>query len=133
MLAGTVLVILGLVGALIPVLPTTPFLLLAAACYARSSQHLHQWLFQNQLFGKYLRRYYQGEGLPLGTKIAIWVALWVGIGLSVWFVPDHLGWARVLLIGIGLGVTAHILYIKTWLGPQGHRSTFPTPRDDNHA
>jgi len=81
-MAGTLFVVLGVVGALVPVLPATPFLLLAAACYARSSRRLYGWLFTNRVFGEYLRRYRDGEGLPLASKIATLVLLWITLGVS---------------------------------------------------
>jgi uncharacterized membrane protein YbaN (DUF454 family) len=112
--AGTFFVGLGVVGALVPVLPTTPFLLLAAACYARSSERLYRWLFTNPLFGDYLRRYRDGEGLPLASKIATLALLWITLGVSALLVlPAHPWWPRALLLGVGLGVTVHILRIKT--------------------
>ena len=68
-IAGTVSVGLGIIGMFIPLLPTTPFLLLAAACYARSSQRLYHWLLYNKWFGKYIRNYLQRKGIPLKLKI----------------------------------------------------------------
>jgi hypothetical protein len=112
--AGVLLVGLGAVGALVPVLPTTPFLLLAAACFLRSSERMHRWLLQNRVFGEYLRRYRDGEGLPLASKITTIVLLWATLGLSALVaVPVHLWWSRLLLLVVGLGVTIHILRIKT--------------------
>lgn len=114
LLAGVLCVGLGLLGVVVPVLPTTPFLLLAAACFVRSSERMHRWLLQNRLFGEYLRRYRSGEGLPLASKISTLVLLWASLGASAFFaVPAHLGWIRLLLLAIGLGVTRHILKIPT--------------------
>jgi hypothetical protein len=112
--AGTLSVSLGVVGALVPILPTTPFLLLAAACYARSSKRMHRWLFTNRLFGEYLRRYRDGEGLPLAYKLSTLVLLWTTLGLSILLaVPGYGWWLSAALCAMGLGVTAHILRIKT--------------------
>lgn len=116
--AGTLCVGLGVVGAFLPVLPTTPFLLLAAACYLRSSERLHRWLFANPLFGDYLRRYQDGEGLPLSTKVATLVLLWVSLGSSALLaVPERLWWVRGMLLLVGLGVTLHVARLKTRRGP----------------
>ena len=101
-------------GAFVPVMPTTPFLLLAAACFSRSSERLHRWLFTNRLFGNYLRRYRDGEGLPRASKIATLVLLWTSLGASALFaVPERLWWVRALLLLVGIGVTIHVLRIKT--------------------
>jgi uncharacterized membrane protein YbaN (DUF454 family) len=111
--AGSIAIALGLLGVFIPVLPTTPFLLLAAACYARSSARLHRWLHTNRVFGEYLRRYRAGEGLPLASKLISIGLLWLSLGASAFGVPARLWWVRVLLGGIGLAVTVHLLRIKT--------------------
>ncbi|HAE23168.1 MAG TPA: DUF454 domain-containing protein [Spirochaetaceae bacterium] len=113
--AGTVCVALGALGALLPVLPTTPFLLLAAACYIRSSKRLYAWLIGNRFFGEYLRRYRAGEGLPLGFKLWTLALLWLSLGSSAFFaLPERLWWLRLLLLIVGLAVSAHILHIKTY-------------------
>lgn len=112
--AGSFFVAMGLIGAFVPILPTTPFLLLAAACYLRSSERLYHWLFTNPLFGEYLRRYRDGEGLPLTHKVLTLLLLWGTLGYSIFFVvPDHLWWVKLLLAIIGIGVTIHVLKIKT--------------------
>lgn len=112
--AGILCVGLGVVGVVVPVLPTTPFLLLAAACFLRSSERLHRWLLGNRVFGEYLRRYRNGEGLPLGSKVTTLVVLWATLAVSAFAaIPDGLWWARLLLLVVGVGVTIHILRIKT--------------------
>lgn len=95
-------------------LPTTPFLLLAAACYLRSSQRLYRWLLNNRVFGRYLRNYREGKGLPLSFKIWTVVVLWLSLGASaLWGVPGRLWWVRLLLLATGLAVSTHVLRIKT--------------------
>ncbi len=109
---GTVSVVLGVVGIALPVLPTTPFLLLAAACYARSSERLHRWLLTNRWFGQYIRDWRAGKGIPLRGKILALVMLAAGIGSSIaFFVP--LWWAKVLLAAIGLAVATYIVRVPT--------------------
>jgi len=68
-IAGTVFLGFGLIGIFLPILPTTPFLLLAAACYARGSQRFYNWLMNNKWFGNYIKNYYGGRGVPLKFKI----------------------------------------------------------------
>lgn len=112
--AGSLFVGLGILGAVLPVLPTTPFLLLAAACYVRSSRPLYHWLLTNRFFGEYLRRFRDGEGIPLATKIWAISLLWLSLGSSAFLaVPARLWWVRLLLLVIGLGVTTHIARIPT--------------------
>jgi uncharacterized protein len=111
---GTLSVALGVIGAVVPVLPTTPFLLLAAACYLRSSRRLHRWLLSNRVFGEYIRRYLSGEGLSLATKVVTLILLWLSLGASAFLaVPERLWWVRLLLFIVGIGVTTHLLRMKT--------------------
>lgn len=112
--AGVACVFLGAIGILIPVLPTTPFLLLAAACFLRSSERLHGWLLGNRVFGEYLRRYVNGEGIPLSSKIGTLAFLWFTLAVSIFaFVPAGLWWVRLVLAAIGVGVTLRIATIPT--------------------
>ena len=110
--AGTVCVALGLVGILLPVLPTTPFLLLAAVCYGRSSSRFLHWLLTNRWFGAYIQNYREGRGLPQREKVLTILGLWLTIGVSVVYVVSQ-WWLRLVLIAVALGVTIHLLRIKT--------------------
>ena len=110
--AGTLFVGLGILGIFLPVLPTTPFLLLAAACYARSSQRFYCWLLNNRWFGVYIKNYRQKKGMPLKIKILTVLLLWLTILVSVIFFVQSLA-VRVILIIIAIGVSWHILSIKT--------------------
>ena len=111
--AGTLCVALGTIGMFIPVLPTTPFLLLAAYFYARSSQRFHHWLMSNRLFGTYIRNYHEGNGLPLLHKVLTILLLWLSISYAVGFVVTQ-WWLKVILLGIAVGVTVHLVMIKTY-------------------
>lgn len=110
--AGSVSVALGIVGAFLPLLPTTPFLLLAAACYARSSKRLYAWLHGNRFFGRYLSDYRDGRGVPLKVKVATLLLLWVTIGCSAFLAVDAT-WVRIVLALVAVCVTLHIWCIKT--------------------
>jgi len=113
-LAGLIAVGLGVLGAFLPLLPTTPFLLLAAACFARSSTRLHAWLHQNRLFGEYLRRYRAGEGMPLRAKIIALTLLWSSLAYSATLTLPKYGWMlSLLLVLIGLGVSLHLIRLPT--------------------
>ncbi len=110
-IAGTIFIGLAILGILLPILPTTPFLLLAAACYARSSERFSNWLLGNRLFGKVIKDYREGKGMPLKLKALFIVFLWATIGCSAAFAVDMLP-VRIVLIVVGVGVTAHIVLIR---------------------
>jgi len=109
--AGTLCTGLGIIGIFIPILPTTPFLLLAAACYMRSSERFYQWLINNRIFGAYVRNYIEGRGMPVRIKIFTILLLWLAIGLSIAFGVQNTV-IRIVLVGIAIGVTIHICLIK---------------------
>jgi len=111
--AGTIFVGLGILGIFLPILPTTPFLLLAAACYARSSKKFYDRLLNNKLFGAYIKNYSEGKGVPLNVKVFSISLLWITILFSVFFIIKIM-WIKVFLIIIAVGVTVHILTIKTY-------------------
>jgi len=109
---GTICTALGVTGIFVPLLPTTPFLLLAAACYGRSSERFYNWLLNNRVFGHYVRDYLERRGISLRVKVITLVLLWTTIILSAIFATDEL-WLRILLVCIAVGVTIHILWIRT--------------------
>jgi uncharacterized membrane protein YbaN (DUF454 family) len=80
-LIGCLAVVLGVLGIFLPLLPTTPFLLLASACFARGSTRMHHWLQTNRVFGKYLRDYENGKGIPLRGKVWVLIFMWSLAGL----------------------------------------------------
>lgn len=110
---GILCVILGLLGIFIPVLPTTPFLLLAAGLFARSSQRFYDWLLNNRWFGTYIRNYREGKGVTRRHKTAALTLLWLTIGASAAFWVDR-WWLRLLLLAIAAAVSVHLLKMKTY-------------------
>jgi uncharacterized membrane protein YbaN (DUF454 family) len=112
-IAGTFLLALGAIGIFLPILPTTPFLLLSAACYLRSSERMHKWLLNNRWFGKYIRNYQEGKGIPLKTKILAMTVLWVAILYSAFIVLDEILIAQIALLAIALGVSVHLVRLPT--------------------
>ena len=112
-IAGTIFLGLGILGIFLPILPTTPFLLLAAACYARSSKRFYYWLLNNKWFGSYIKNYREGKGVPLKVKVYTISLLWITILFSAFFII-YIFWVRVVLVLIAVGVTVHILMIKTY-------------------
>jgi uncharacterized protein len=113
LVAGTISLTLGAIGIILPILPTTPFLLLSAACYLRSSERMHKWLLGNRWFGEYIRNYQEGKGIPLKTKIVAMSVLWVAIIYSAFFALDEVLVAQVALLLIALGVTIHLIRLPT--------------------
>lgn len=105
--AGGICVGLGVLGVVLPLLPTTPFLLLAAACYAHSSERFYVWLLTNRIFGQYIRDWRDNRGIPLATKIwVIAIMLATMAATAIFFVP--LMPVRILLIVIGASVSVYI-------------------------
>ena len=111
-LAGSLALGLGVLGVVLPLLPTTPFLILAAFFYARSSRRVYLWLLSNRVFGRQLDDYLTGKGVSRWVKVGVLVLLWVMIGLSAALFAPFL-WMRLLLVIIGVGVTVHVLRLKT--------------------
>jgi len=91
--AGSVSLVLGAIGIVLPILPTTPFLLLALACYFRSSERMTHWMLNNKYFGKYIRNYKEGKGIPLKTKLFA---------------------ITILLFAVAAAVTLHLFRLPTY-------------------
>jgi len=103
---------LAILGIFLPLLPTIPFLLLAAACYIRSSERLYDWLINNKWLGNYIKNYLEGKGVSLKVKVLSISLLWITVGYSIVFVVNIFP-IRVILILIAIGVTIHLLFIRT--------------------
>jgi uncharacterized membrane protein YbaN (DUF454 family) len=123
-IAGTVALTLAEIGIFLPLLPTTPFLLLASACYVRGSERLHRWLMRNKALGPYLTGLHNGSGIPLRAKIIALIFLWTSLAVSAWFVPYF--WVRLFLLVPGVGVTIYLLRSKT-LAPANAAAPGPPP------
>nr|VFJ65083.1 MAG: hypothetical protein BECKFW1821B_GA0114236_11002 [Candidatus Kentron sp. FW] len=124
---GTLCVALGVLGMVLPLLPTTPFLLLAATCYARSSERFYHWLVTNRWCGEYIRNYREGMGIPLGQKVLAILVLWLVTGSTAWLATSR-GWVRWILLGVAVGVTVYLVRIKTYK-PKG--TSGPSPGGDD--
>ena len=111
-LAGSFFVFLGIIGIFLPLFPTVPFLVLALICYSKGSKKHYNWLIRNRIFGKYIKDYNEGRGVPLYGKIMGIFALWVSIIFSSTFVLTN-NILRLILIAIGMGVTIDLLRLKT--------------------
>jgi len=115
---GSLCVGLGVIGIFVPVMPSTVFFLLAAYFYARSSQRFYDGLLNNRWFGAYIRNYLAGRGIPLRQKVFTLVLLWLTLGYTGVFMVSSL-WVRLILAAIGVGVTLHLVMIKTYHAEEG--------------
>ncbi|MDK9711523.1 YbaN family protein [Acidaminobacter sp.] len=110
-LAGSLALILGIIGVVLPVLPTTPFLLLASYCYMRSSKRLYDWLMNHKILGPYLYDYITYRGVRRKARTAALSMLWLTLSISMILV-DHFH-IRLLLVFIGVAVSIHLFTLKT--------------------
>jgi len=108
--AGSVLVAIGTIGVFLPLLPTTPFLLLAAMCYAQSSRRLYGALLRNRVLGSYITDYLERGGMTRRAKVWTLTLLWIGIIATAVFATES-PVVRLILALIVAGVTLHILKV----------------------
>ncbi|QUH22586.1 YbaN family protein [Methanobacterium alkalithermotolerans] len=108
---GVTLLSVGALGALLPVLPTTPLVIASAFCFGKSSKRAEKWISRNRYFGSYINNYKTRKGVPLDVKIKSLVFLWVMLFASMLIVNQ--GYLYILLMVVGMGVSAHILLLKT--------------------
>lgn len=109
--SGSLFTLLGLVGVFVPVLPTTPFLLLASLCYAKSSEKLNNWLINHRIFGAYIGSYMKYRAVRRDMKIRAVLFLWGSLILSA-LVVRKIHVAAILFV-VGVGVTIYIVSLKT--------------------
>ncbi len=112
MVCGTICLGVGTAGVFLPILPTTPFLLLSAACYYKGSERMHRWLLNNKLLGNYIRNYREGKGISSKGKILTLFLLWATICYSTFFLVNIL-MLQVILFAIAIAVTVHVTTIPT--------------------
>lgn len=103
---------LGLIGVIVPLVPTTPFLLLAAACFMRSSNRLYSWLISHKWFGSYIKHYQEYRAISRRARVLALVLLWTAIGYTSFGLLTQ-GWLRLLLLIIAAGVSFYLLRLKT--------------------
>lgn len=103
---------IGVLGIFLPVLPTTIFLILASACFMKSSQRANNWLKNHKILGAYLRNYQDKSGLTVKSKVIHILVLWISISLSALLLTHDFA-IRILLLVIAIGVTIHLIMVKT--------------------
>ena len=109
---GSLSLALGILGIFLPVLPTTPFLLLSAAMYVRGSHGLYDWLMNHRHLGPYIKNFREHKALPLRVKVVSVSMVWATLLYCAFFVAKE-WWMSVMFIAIAIGVTVHILSYKT--------------------
>ena len=128
LISGFLFVGIGILGIFLPVLPTTVWLLLAAGCWMRSSAKFYRWLIHNRVLGSYVRNYREYHGITQRQRIISLVVLWAGITVSALFLVSRL-WISLLLFAIAIGVSVHLVTLKTLKYGKGANS--PAPLDAN--
>jgi uncharacterized membrane protein YbaN (DUF454 family) len=109
---GSLSLLMGVLGIFLPVLPTTPFLLLSAALYMRSSSRLYDWLLSHKYLGPYIKNFRENKAIPLRVKIISVSMVWLTLIYCTVFVA-WVWWMRVLFIAIAVGISVHILHYRT--------------------
>lgn len=109
---GSLSLALGILGIFLPVLPTTPFLLLAATLYVRSSARLYDWLMSHRQLGPYIKNFRENKAIPLRVKVVSVSLVWATLLYCALFVA-WVWWMRLLFIAIATCVTVHILHYRT--------------------
>lgn len=121
---GWVSIVAGVIGIFLPLVPTVPFLLLAVACFARSSVRFHSWLVDHTHLGPLLRDYLKGTGIPPRAKRLAIGMVWVSFPASTFLFAQAL-WLRVLLMAVAAGLTLYLLSLPT--SPEEKRPDQPVP------
>ena len=109
---GFITLILAILGVILPLLPTVPFLLLAAACYLKSSEKFYNWLLNHKLLGKFITNYLKYKAISIRSKVVSIILLWLTIGYSILFVISHF-YIKIILLIVAIGVSIHLLLLKT--------------------
>ena len=107
LILGWFSLITGIIGIFLPLLPTTPLVLLAAWCFSRSSERFHTWLIEHKVFGPILRDWQSSDGIPRKARNRAIIFMWAGMAISI-FIVSRL-WATIGLITIGLCVSTYLL------------------------
>lgn len=102
----------GIIGIFLPIMPTVPFLLLAAVCFSKSSVRFHTWLVEHKHFGPLVRDFLLTGAVPLKGKVAALTMIWISFPLSAFFLVKVF-WLKLLLMAAATAVTLYLLYLPT--------------------
>lgn len=101
---GWLSIVLGVIGIVVPLLPTTPFILLAGGCFAKSSPRFHHWLVNHRFFGPFIKNYQSKQGIPREVKIRAIIFIWITLSVSIILLP--IDWLKIGIFILGLALTA---------------------------
>ena len=108
---GFLFLAIGAIGLFMPLLPTTPFVLLATVCFSYSNRRVYEWLKRTPFFGSFIVNFEEKQGVPMSLKITSIILVWASLAFSM--IALRTLWAYILLSIIGIGVTIHLLMLKT--------------------
>ena len=112
---GLLFTVVGLIGLIVPGLPTTPLMIVAAACFFRSSKRLFNWVLSNKYFGNYVKDFREGRGMPRKAKFIALGFIWLFVSISVFVgIPDHLVYVKILTLLAACTGTGVIITIPTY-------------------
>ena len=114
LLLGLTFVGVGMIGIVIPGLPTTIFMILAVGCFYRSSQRLYDWVINHKYFGEHVKNYIEGKGMPRKAKLNTFIFIWVFVIFAVLFgIPDNMVIFKIITIIAALTGTGFIISLRT--------------------
>ena len=112
---GLLFTVVGLIGLIVPGLPTTLFMIIAAACFYRSSKRLFNWVLSNKYFGNYVKDFREGRGMPRKAKFIALGFIWLFVSISVFVgIPDHLVYVKILTLLAACTGTGVIITLPTY-------------------
>lgn len=112
---GLLFTVVGLIGLIVPGLPTTLFMIIAAACFFRSSKRLFNWVLNNKYFGKYVKDFRDGRGMPRKAKFIALGFIWLFVSISVFVgIPDHLVYVKIITFLAACTGTGVIITLPTY-------------------
>ena len=130
LLLGWFSLITGIIGIFLPLLPTTPLVLLAAWCFSRSSERFHSWLMNHKFFGPIVRDWQSSDGIPRRSRNRAILFMWSGMLISILLVSRF--WATIGLVFIGLCVSVYLLRMPLRSEPDNSKEDL-TERDDSNS
>ncbi|EKI4487999.1 YbaN family protein [Staphylococcus pseudintermedius] len=107
---GGIFTLLGFAGAVLPLLPTTPFLLVAVLCFAKSSDRFHDWLIQTKVYQAYVEDLRKHRGYTMKKKIQLLISLYIVVGFSIWMVD-----VTMIRLGLLVMVVIQTVVLFTWV------------------